>query len=308
MSPVAALINDPCGAKIPEGFYGDDSGYHMRFRITRTINAYGNSDHKFGYVIWYPDYHCVSRNGNASLGNVNLIQWNSTDAVTRPSLLAFGCQPTSTLTPGTAGSVTDPAYDFVNGTTCQDARTLAACLKIRYTGPTSFAQGNIFPLTNIPVELLIEPPTVQELMQYANRDIRCDDCLEVKFRPVGRASGNYHKASAGAINCSTGSNPTVPASTEQVAPTAIGFVWYDISTAEDVFYDCYKVVEWKPEVNSGVPGKAPKGGFTTELVRSGINFLDRNMPGWDTVVGSIGGSGADLLTTMLRRVVLSGSR
>lgn len=308
MSPVAALINDPCGAKIPEGFYGDDSGYLMRFRITRSINEYANSDHKFGYVVWFPDYHCSHRNSNSTPGNINVIQWNSVDPTARPASTGFGCQSGGTTTPTTASSFSDPAFDFVSSTTCQDARTLAACLKIRYTGPTSFAQGSIFPLTNIPVELLTDRPTVQELMQYANRDIRCDDCLEVKFRPVGRAAGNYHKATAGALNVSTTTSPTVPASTEQVAPTAIGFVWYDISTADDLYYDCYKVVEWKPEVNSGVPAKPPKGGFTTELVRNGINFLDRNVPGWDTVVGSIGGGGAEMLTTMLRRIVLSGAR
>jgi hypothetical protein len=145
-------------------------------------------------------------------------------------------------------------------------------------------------------------------MQYANRDIRCDDCLEIKFRPIGRASGNYHRSGAGAVNVSTTQTTLIPSSTEQVAPVGIGFVWYDISTADDVFYDLFKVVEWKPEVNSGIPAKQPKGGFTTELVRNGINMLDRNIPGWDTVVGSIGGQGMGMLASALRRVVLSGSR
>lgn len=307
-NPVAELINDPCGANIPSGFYGDDSGYHMRFRNTRSLNAYSNADLTFGYVVWFPDYHNPSRNGSAVASGANLFQWSTTDPTLRPSLAGFGAQVTTNATPPTASSWEDPAYSFVNGTTCQDARTLAACLKIRYTGPTSFAQGNIFPLTNIPLELLLEPPTVQEMMQYANQDVRCDDCLEVKFRPVGRASGNYHRTTANALGVSTSLGPSISSSTEQVGPTAIGFVFYDISEADDVFFDMFKVVEWKPEVNSGIPAKRPNGGFSTELVRSAINFLDKRTPGWDVMVGSIGGNVAGGLATMLRRVVLSGAK
>jgi hypothetical protein len=307
LSPVAALLNNPCGAPIPSGFFGDDSGYHMRLRSTAGINIYNNNNHKYGYIVWFPDYHCSSNNGGTTAKNANLFQWCSLDSTSTPTFTSMGTQVTTTTTPTTISSLEDPAYDFVVGTTCQDARTFAACMKVRYTGPTSSAKGNIFPLTNVPLELLLEAPSVSQLMAYANRDVRCDDTLEIKFRPIGRASGNYHKSTAGALRVVNAANAEVPASTEQVAPIGIGFVWRDISDANDLTVDYYKVIEWKPEPGSKIPSKPPRNGFTTELVRSGINALDRNMPGWDTVVGSIAGPAMGSLATILRRVVLSGS-
>lgn len=307
-SPVAALINDPCGAKIPDRVYGDDSGYSMRLKLTRTADLYNNTAHRFGYVVWFPDYHNISRNGNATVAGTNFFQWNSTDSQSRPVSLGFGAQSTATTTPTTTSSITDPAYNFVAGETCQDARTLAACLKVRYVGTTSNARGNFYPLVNVPLELLINDlPNVSEMVQYATQEIRADDNLEIKHRPSTRASGNYHNQRYGPIGCATGVAPSLYASAEAQGPVGIGFVWFDISSPVDVFFDAYKVIEWKPEANSGIPLKPPRGGFTTETVRNAINFLDTRLPGWEAVVSSVGGGAAMGLTTLLRRVVLGGA-
>jgi len=306
LSPIAKLLHDPCNAAIPPNVFGESSGYTSRFKLSRAIGAYGGTNKPFGYVVWFPDYHC-NDNQTATFQNVNVFQWAATTAGAQPAQLSFGAG-TQSVADSTVVSIRDCAYDFVNGTTCQDARTLAACLKLRYTGATSTAQGSVYALNNIPLELLInDRPSAATMLQYATLETRASDCIEIKYRP-STASGFFHKANHGPYDVASGQNPALKSAVEAQGPTAIGFLWYGVATQNDYLMDFHKVLEWKPEADSGLVMRPIRGGFTRELLRGALNSLDATVPGWEVVLGTAAaGPAGGTLAAMLRRVVLSGS-
>lgn len=302
---VADILRDPCNGNIPDSVFGESSGYTLRVRSTLSMNPMQNAAYTCGYVVWFPEYHTTS-NATTVARSVSFVQFSTGDSTLQPVSVGFGAAtPGSAVT--TAFSREDPAYQFVNSTVAQDARTLAACMKVRYVGTTSSAAGSFYPLTNVPLELLTnDRPSVDRMIAYSTSDVRAIDSLEVKSRPTS-ASGFFHKPSYGPLIVDSDAHSAINSSCEAQAPVGIGFVYYNVDP-DELILDLYKIIEWKPEVGTGIPGKPIVGGFTRELVSQAVTYLDRRFPKWDVVLESAATHQTTSLANMLRRVVLGGAR
>jgi hypothetical protein len=156
----ARMLSDPCNAPLVPGIFGGIQGNLIRVKSRVAFDS-AFSTTTAGYMVWFPDYQNITQAGGTG-SNFNMIQWGDSTGNVQPTLLNFGNVTPATTT--TAHSFTDPANQFVSSSTCADARTVAACIKVVYTGTTSNQSGAIYPLMNLGITDFIggngTPPTI----------------------------------------------------------------------------------------------------------------------------------------------------
>lgn len=306
LDPIAQLVMDPCNANLKLGIYGSVKGMATRVhRISSIGNGVTGTTDNSGYILWFPDYHCP---GGTTTAERNCFLYNAVNVLTGPAAAGFGCGAANGTT--TTSSMNDPAYSFVESDVCQDARTLAACMRVTYTGTTSNARGLIYPLVNVPADAIIRggasttPPSPSDLIAYARESKRCVGTNEVRWRPTGSSLG-FKDNLPGPIQCNSATAPTLNSSVRNEEPVAIGFVWYNVSSPNDLQVDFYKAIEWRAEPTSLLSSAKPIGADNTSVMQRVTNALDRIYPQWQThaMEGAM-----DLASSMLQTAVLSGTQ
>jgi hypothetical protein len=280
MDPYMTMIADPCNASLVPGMYGSNQGMLARFKASYSFAEFNAlfASYKYGYVIWYPTYHCPA----TTTGSANLFFYGASTASAAPTLLNYGVFGAT----GTAVAGTDPAYNFTNSDTCQDARTLSACITSSYLGTTSAAQGLYVPLTNIPLELPIfggtggAPPSVDQLRNYATFQERAATSDEVVWRPS--VSSTFFPPARGGLTTSSGSSTTMGEANIVSNPMGIAILFYGVSALSDYTVTCYKNVEWRAEPSSGLTFQPPVGVDSPVKITNALNKLDKSKPFWQT--------------------------
>jgi hypothetical protein len=140
LSPYARMLADPCNAQIVPGAFGDPS---MRTYRDNTSYSITIAPGQAFSMIWLPEYHCESVNENGKKGNLFTFQsptadmtWNSTS---HPWGNYFDAAHLETQYTTRA----DPCSRFVNASGVRDARTVAACIDIEYTGRSDSESGQV---------------------------------------------------------------------------------------------------------------------------------------------------------------------
>lgn len=306
MDPYAAMVSDPCMATQKPGLYGSTQGMIARFHQPYDMSAnatWGTND--FGYAVWFPSYHAPGgANGKMA---TNFFYWTSPNATTQPVLVGYGALPLADTT--TAKGFIDPAYNFVAGDVCQDARTLSACMKLSYAGSTSQAQGFVYPITNLSISTLLyggtfdNPPTVQQMLAICTTNKRADGIAEVVWRPSPEAF-NFRNEVDGVASCNATNSPSVSSFVTGYPPMGIGFVFYGVNNVSNFIIDCYKNVEWRSEPISGMTQVIPRGIDEPSILKQATNYLDRYAPGWQTTAKE---SMGNLLTQAFSQIALGGA-
>jgi len=294
----ATMIADPCNAVLVPGMYGSDAGMLARFKSTYAFSAYNASwaAQPFGYVLWFPSYH----NPTTTSGPANFFMFAAATSGTSPTLLNYGVFGAGATT---ASSVTDPAYNFVNGDTAQDARTLSACLTTSYIGTTSNAKGLFIPLTNVPLTAVLQggtvnaPPTFDQLRNYATMQERAATTNEVIWRPS--VNTPFTDDGLSGITVTNAANAVTNISAEVTPPMGIGFVLYGVSAMSDYTISAYKNIEWRAEPASGLTIQPPRGVDNPARISAALTKLDKKRPNWQTQAMHTAG-------TILTDVVLAG--
>jgi hypothetical protein len=175
----ATLLADPCEGPLVAPEYGSsEHGYLSRFHSVEDITTNGSSDRTSGYVVWFPDY--TGDVGNAistTVTNGSLYFFGPTGgtASTRPVNTAANPLGQSSAVGSVQGSFRkDPAYDWMDNDSVQDARTVAACMQFMYTGTMSGASGRFGYLQGIPRDVILTggngdtPPSVNDMFRVAS--------------------------------------------------------------------------------------------------------------------------------------------
>lgn len=273
-------------------------------RVTNLGRGVTGSTDNSGYIVWYPDYHSPSTTATAA---VNCVSFHGVNVDSAPAQSAWGTAGGSSTT--TCSSIPDPALGFVASEVCQDARTVAACMRATYLGTTSNARGLIYPLTNIPADFLLRggigqtPPTVSQVISYARESKRCTGTSEVRWRPSGSTLG-FKDEFPGCFDVSSASNPTLANNVKQTEPSGVGFAWYGISSANDIQIDFYKAIEWRAEAGTNLSSVRPVGADNTTVLQRVTDALDKWSPDWQTRMMD---TAVDLLSNTLRETVLGGA-
>lgn len=246
IAQLARMVGDPCNGPLIKGLYGDHRGVMSRFRST--TNA-GVLDSTYSVILWNPA--CKSPQATATGQTFNVLWYQTKDPTTNPSNANWGFNPVN----GGVSSAQDPENVALYGSSrspgagiASQSRTLGACIKATYTGAQAAFQGMVYPLTNIPTDIMSTAPSINTFRQYATHGSRNFE-HEVRYTPA-RAASEFTDNSKITSNFITGT----AAGLETVSPdpTLIGFLFYNCNV-NDFAVDLYKVVEWMPEIGHGFP-------------------------------------------------------
>jgi len=294
--------------------YGSsDSGYLAKLSSSVAIDT--SSGETSGYCVWFPDFtgrtltaaSTVVRNGNWFVYQSNLSSTAPTNTVAQP--FGVGTLPTSS----NGQFIIDPAHDLVNSDICADARTVAGCVKMTYTGRNDALSGRVGYLNAVPREALLQggsgsPPSPTDMFRYCDSNFRTPlDTIENKFRPgdgsaAFRAEGSATHSSETDNAFDTGipgaSITSVGAGVPSGMCTGIGFCFEGLPEDSTVIFDLVKTIEWRPEMNSGLvqppPTTSPSG---RNLVSQAVGLLDARVPGWQQEVkNGLKSAGAQVAT------------
>lgn len=280
----AKLLADPCEAPLVGPNYGStEAGYLSKFSSYVPM-AIGSAETS-GYIIWFPDY--CNGTGAGAGGYSNCIAFAASSANTTPTALTFG-RGINTYTDD-GGSIPDPAYDFCEGTTVQDTRCAAACMKMTYTGQNSTLAGRVGYIEGISRESLLtgdggSPLNVASIARYSNTAMRTPlDTIENKFRP-SEGSQFFRSTNLAEDACFVMGdtvNTAIGPSTTSGTGLGIGFYWDGLTSNTSFSFDLLKAIEWRPEMSSGLvapPVKSSKQGGN--VVSRALAYLDTSHPGW----------------------------
>lgn len=300
----ARLLNDPCSARmVHPTFVGAESGFLLRVR--QLVSLHATASYNCGYVLWAPEYHNLGYNTNGagydSSGNYFVFETTSNQI--RPINTVAAPLGLGVNTYSTNGScLADPAYNFVSSATCEDARCIAACLKLIYTGPVATKAGLMCRIENFPLSnLLGSRPTIGNIISDYDY-FRIADESEIKFRP-GALSTTFkgegpNQGSTTDISLSestfdgalqlgvAGTNQTAIGTPSSGASAVIGFAWQNLTNAAgnqfDIALEATKVIEWRPSygtvgVASPMSDERNSSEFTLDNV---LSYLDKVHKGW----------------------------
>lgn len=254
------------------------------------------SSRNAGYLIWFPDFSGKAT-GDGTHGSLYLFAQDVASGTPTNTV----ADPLGSFTSTTTGAfIEDPATTFIEGDFVNDSRTVAACIKLMYTGTNDNCSGRIGYLTDVPREALLSggssggPPSIEQMFRYSNRSERTPlDGAEIKFRP-GTGSDNYRssdhvESDQGFIVGTTDASVTsVPSGSPSGDCHGIGFAWAGLTDNQSVVFDFLKAIEWRPTMASGISTPAPTtaiGGGN--LVSKAITFLDRHQSGWQTAATKV---------------------
>lgn len=240
------MVSDPCGGPLVKGLYGDHRGILSRFRSTTNSGVIGST---YSVILWNPVGKCPqATTGNESF---NVLWYQTTNPAGNPSNTSWGYNPTL----GGVSSAQDPENVALYGNSrapgggiAAQSRTLAACIKAVYTGEQAKFKGMVYPLTNIPTDIMATAPPIETFRQYATHGTRNFE-QEVRYTP-SRAASELNDNARPASNFLSGGSARVDSTSPD--PTLIGLLFYNCD-ATDFAIDLYKVVEWMPEIGRGFP-------------------------------------------------------
>jgi hypothetical protein len=238
----------------------------------------------------------------------------TTDVSSNPlNLHGYGVGTARNLTPGAnynpaeSQSFADPAWAFVDGLTCSDARTLSACIRMSYTGTMSATQGMVahidVPLSFI-TDTLIDGSsnsnlTVDYLFATSQKVMRTSlEAIDQKWIPsedgifLSAASQSNVRDIDSDVMISSAKGATPPTTGVFVEgnyarthnPRIIGFAWRGFGDGSgqppSIQFDCYKNIEWKPEYSSGIT--VPRSVRTSVVppVQAAVVALDSRGKSW----------------------------
>jgi hypothetical protein len=301
------MIADPCNCTLIPGLHGTSEG--LLARVKKTL--FNSTADTCGYVLWVPDYSCNfgdfnERGPATSVKCGNLFIWSSTDPNQQPyntlvaadSKMAYGSALSDTFVAATtyssAYTSTDPAAVLVSGDIVQDARTLSACIKMKYTGQLLNASGEIAFIQDLPLPSILygasnnEAASVNHLFQQATQTGRFgSDTAEVISRP-DETSHVFRNDRSTPINVNTGEGGTSSLSQEgkSQGPNVFGFAWRGLAIpsgqAANLTFEFIKNIEWRPEPISGLTHATPRVINTIPKTQSAVKYLDDKSSTWST--------------------------
>lgn len=315
---LAALLNNPCTAPLTAPEYGSsDSGYLMRFHSVSSHTLAEGGARSSGYVVFFPDYHGnVGSSTQTVSRNASIVGFADASGTSKPTNdttdPAFA---SADLTSQRGGQIADPGYPFISGDVVQDARTVAACMQMTYTGSMQNIAGRVGTLENVTREMLItgnsgDTPTIDQMMSLASSFQRTPTkSCEVKYRPS--ENGKYFRTEgdleevpqdaclATGVPGSTASSVVAVGGASSGAAHGIGFVWIGLpDDGSSLVFDFYKAIEWRPECSDNIVMPAPHSFSPNNLTEHAVAALDRHHPGWTRKAADAGEDVAGMIAKL----------
>jgi len=293
------MIADPCNSILAPGIYGDQEGLLARVKATYTNP--GENNQTCGYILWSQDYHATPTNaGSYNRGPACLYVFANASPAYKPlnnSTVPFGSDQADTVWGGaaTAASLADPASDLLSSDIVADARTIASCIKMTYTGAMQNAAGQYCVVEALSLNSILrfngnESVSVDDLFRHSTRTGRLGtDTREAISRPDDSSDVFRDKAASPLFVGDSGS-----AATEQTdlgvaqQPLFYGFAWRGVppNAPFPLVFELVKTLEWRPSPISGLTHAPPRTINDSTMIHKAVKHLDRHVPGWSDRLAS----------------------
>jgi hypothetical protein len=258
----------------------------MTARFQKLVTPSPAATDTCGFILWAPNYHTQ----NLANNDMSVIIYSAPLTTTTPlntTAVPYGSGAWGTT--ATTGALDDPCFAFTAGAVCDDARTIAACIKLVYTGKLQDASGMVVPLQGIPLSTVFNPgkgtyASVDDLFILGQNSRRLGvEEVEVVFRPGDPGQERFHEANYGPIKQgAAGTAATADAGdVETFIPTCFGFAWRGLQAqqAANFTIEMHKNVEWRPSADTGIP-LTPNESVGPSFMERALRYLDTNYPGW----------------------------
>lgn len=154
VTSLSAMVADPCNSPLVPGLYGSAEGMLAKTKKSRIVPVLPTA--VCGYLFWNPEFHDdpVAVLPGSSIIRGNIVLWQATDSSLAPDNsigFPFGNGGLDT----TALFLADPASTLVHSDLVADARTVGACLQLRYTGTADNASGELCYFTGLSAQDLL---------------------------------------------------------------------------------------------------------------------------------------------------------
>lgn len=323
------MIADPCNSPLIPGLYGTMEGYLSRFHSIVSPAAVDGKNMASGVVLWCPKFHNPGRFGSdintvgGTTGSIyNLLISTTETSSTGINFTGVGVGSAEVLTagatynPARSQSFEDPAWGFVGGPTCGDARTLSACMRMSYYGTMSDTAGMIAHI-DVPLSYLMDGlvdggtssyHTVDRFFASSQKVMRTSlDAIDQKWIPS--EDGIFLTAPSKAnvkdldsddlIFYAKGATPPTTGEFSEGSyartynPRVIGFAWRGFNPgagiAAPIQFDLYKNIEWKPQYGTGITVPRSVRTSITPPVQAAVMALDAGGKSWtQEVVHEVG--------------------
>lgn len=131
------MLADPCNAPTVPGAFGDVS-----LRVHKEVKSFAvvvQANKSFD-LLWLPQYHCKEGGVHGMGANVLAFQAAHDEQMWNTSGTPWGNFDNGVTT---YTHMSDPCADFVNNEGVRDARTIAACIDVEYTGRSDTEAGQV---------------------------------------------------------------------------------------------------------------------------------------------------------------------
>lgn len=138
------------------------------------------------HILWMPGYHCQASNDNGDFGNAFTFNGVTTDQVINTLAVPWGNYENVSTPQTVYKNIDDPCARFINNSGVRDARAVAACIDIEYTGRTDSESGQIGSFVAKLGDFWHRPPNLEmaQIPVYTY-----DDVLGLSKQPVRPSTG-----------------------------------------------------------------------------------------------------------------------
>jgi hypothetical protein len=239
-------------------------------------------------MLWIPSYH--NTNGvpviDAPFNLWMRVATSPANLTTNDVANPLGSSATPNAPEGTG--IEDPAATFINTGLVLDARTVAACMRLTYTGKVTDSAGQIAWIDNYqPDDLLNNRPSINDFFNRATKTARLGlDTYEQLFRPDEATGTDRFRRGSQTDPCFIkalpGFGPTgIDQTVQDLSPKIMGFAWRgcEPGVIDHLVIDFVKVLEWRTETTSGLTGTTPKA-LDVPSTSKILAIADQVSPGW----------------------------
>lgn len=279
----AQLLMDPCAAELAHSpsLGSSESGYLIRLYRRYVLHSVGATNN--GMFVWYPGYHL-----NNSIGGFNTFTFEDSSITTVPTNTA--AQPLGSGLGSSGSAQVDCSNAWVSGSNVAEARTIAACAKVYFTGSIVNNAGSLAIIPNLSIHNLVQGgslggvPTIGDIISLSpkigrvpleDKEIRwCPSHPDLVYRSTQRPADILFTGAVAASATTLGS--------AAMGSEGIALAWSGLNTTStnDLIIECYKVVEWKPDA-VGITGITNTVKPTSSLDTI-LSWIDSVYPGWKT--------------------------
>lgn len=293
------MVANPCSAPLVEGLFGDTVGFLSRFKHVQSHTV-----EPCGYIAWFPDMAQGTEWLGSARSGASCFKWESSDSSNIPSNTGASSRWGLNSSPAysTAISYRVAGDQFTQSNVCASQRTIAACIKLRYTGRMDATAGEVALLTGVSIGQLLgessfnadsQPLSVDDVFQLSSDVSRLSiDGHEVRHRPT---SGSEHlKAcpseqafvvTGSALEVGTAAGVITSRTPAAAAhdPRAIIIAWRGLASLTPLVLETHVGIEWTPNAYQGLSAPktielGPKDTYSTVL-----RSLDRmGQSAWET--------------------------